>query len=85
MISEQTGNIPRTDFNQVFDFEHQVLRHFSAESHFPNSTEADESGLLEVQRYTQLGHEREAVVMALLAVTASEDRDSQVDVSKGND
>ena len=78
MISSETGNIPRTDFSQVFDFERQVLRDFSSESQMPTSTEVDESGNLEVQRYTQLGHEHEAVVMALLAVNTSEDRDSQV-------
>ncbi len=79
MISSETGNIPRTEFNQAFDFEHQVLRDFSTENQRASSTEVDESGVAaEVCRYTQLNHEREAVVMALLAVTATEDRDTQV-------
>lgn len=77
MISSETGNIPRTEFNQVFDFEHQVLRDFSTER--ASNVEVDEAGVpAEVYRYTQLNHEREAVVMALLAVTATEDRDTQV-------
>ena len=77
MISSETGNVPRVEFNQSYDFEHQVLRDFSTDP-MPSSVELDESGMLEMQRYTQLGHEREAVIMALLAVTASEDKDSQV-------
>lgn len=79
MISSETGNIPRTEFNQVFDFEHQVLRDFSTENQRASSAAVDESGVpAEVYRYTQLNHEREAVVMALLAMTATEDRDTQV-------
>ena len=75
MTSSETGSIPRVDFSQSFDFEHQVLRDFGAASQL---TSDDESSTLEKQRYTQLGHEQEAVAMALIAVTASEDRDSQV-------
>lgn len=79
MISSETGNIPRTEFNQAFDFENQVLRDFSIESQLPNNLETDESGLLaEVQRYTQLNHAHEAVVMALVAVTTTEDKDTKV-------
>ncbi|DBA83892.1 hypothetical protein WJX77_001116 [Trebouxia sp. C0004] len=78
MISSETGNIPRTEFNQVFDFEHQVLQDFPT-SQRASSVEVDEPGVpAEVYRYTQLNHEREAVVMALLAVTATEDRDTKV-------
>lgn len=85
MISSETGNIPRTEFNQAFDFENQVLRDFSAESQPPNNLETDESGLLaEVQRYTQLNHAREAVVMALVAVTTAEDKDTKVNYSLKN-
>lgn len=78
MTSSETGSIPRVDFSQSFDFEHQVLRDFGAASQLTSSAERDESSTLEKQRYTQLGHEQEAVAMALIAVTASEDRDSQV-------
>lgn len=79
MISSETGNIPRTEFNQAFDFEHQVLRDFSTESQRASTVEVDDPAVpAEVYRYTQLNHEREAVVMALLAVTATEDRDTQV-------
>ncbi|DBA74737.1 TPA: hypothetical protein ACH3X2_009398 [Trebouxia sp. C0005] len=79
MISSETGNVPRTEFNQAFDFERQVLRDFSTESQRASSVEVDEPGEpAEVYRYTQLNHEHEAVVMALLAVTATEDRDTQV-------
>ena len=78
MTSSETGSIPRVDFSQNFDFEHHVLRDFAADSQPPSGAERDESSLLELHRYTQLGHEREAVAMALIAVTVSEDRDSQV-------
>ena len=79
MISSETGNIPRTEFNQAFDFELQVLRDFSTESQRASTVEVDDPAVpAEVYRYTQLNHEREAVVMALLAVTATEDRDTQV-------
>lgn len=78
MISSETGNIPRTDYVQAFDFEHQILQDFSTEAETSTSIVVDESAALDVQRYEQLGHEREAVVMALLAVTTTEDRDSQV-------
>lgn len=85
MISSETGNIPRTEFNQAFDFENQVLRDFSVESQLPNNLETDESGLLaEVQRYTQLNHAHEAVVMALIAVTTAEDKDTKVKYSLKN-
>ncbi|KAL0028771.1 hypothetical protein WJX79_006523 [Trebouxia sp. C0005] len=55
MISSETGNVPRTEFNQAFDFERQVLRDFSTESQRASSVEVDEP-----------------------AVTATEDRDTQV-------
>lgn len=78
MTSTETGNIPRTDFSQNFDYEHQVLRDFAVDPQIPNSIEQANSSYLELQRYMQLGHDREAVAMALVAVTASEDKDSEV-------
>ncbi|KAL3138861.1 hypothetical protein ABBQ32_005689 [Trebouxia sp. C0010 RCD-2024] len=78
MTSTETGNIPRTDFSQSFDYEQQVLRDFSVDPQIPSSIEQANSSSLELQRYMQLGHDREAVAMALVAVTASEDKDSEV-------
>ena len=78
MTSSETGNIPRTDFTQNFDYEHQVLRDFDVRPQTPSSVERADSSSLELQRYMQIGHDREAVAMALVAVTASEDKDSQV-------
>lgn len=84
MTSTETGSVPRTEFAHNFDFEHQVLRDFGSNSQVPSSTERDDSSSLELQRYTQLGHEREAVAMALVAVSASEDRDAEVSVKVCN-
>lgn len=78
MTSTETGNIPRTDFSQNFDYEHQVLRDFAVDPQTPSSIERTDSSSLELQRYMQLGHDREAVAMALVAVTVSEDKDSEV-------
>lgn len=78
MTSTETGNIPRTDFSQNYDYERQVLRDFAVEPQTPSSIERADSDSLELQRYLQLGHDREAVAMALVAVTTSEDKNSQV-------
>lgn len=78
MTSTETGNIPRTDFSQNFDYEHQILRDFAVKPRIQSSIERVDSSSLEVQRYMQLGHDREAVAMALVAVTTSDDKDMQV-------
>ena len=85
MTSTETGNIPRTEFSQNFDFEHQVLRDFAVDPQIPSSIERANSSSLELQRYMQLGHDREAVAMALVAVTASEDKDSEVSSGRTGD
>lgn len=78
MTSTETGNIPRIDFSQKFEYEHQVLRDVAEEPQTPSSIERADSSSLELQRYMQLGHDREAVAMALVAVITTEDKDTQV-------
>lgn len=78
MTSTETGSITRTDFSQNFDYEHQILRDFAVEPQIQSSIERADSSSLEVHRYMQLGHDREAVAMALVAVTRSDDKDVQV-------
>ena len=78
MTSTETGNIPRTEFSQNYEYEHQVLRDFAVEPQTPSRIERADSSSLELHRYMQLGHDWEAVAMALVAVTTSEDKDSQV-------
>ena len=78
MVSAQLGNIPRTDFAQSYDFEHQVLRDYPLDSQLPSAEGDTDTATAEIQRYTQLGHEREAVIMALVAVQTVVDKDTQV-------
>lgn len=78
MVSAQLGNIPRTEYTQSFDFEHQVLRDYPLNSQLPSAENDTDTADADVQRYMQLGHTREAVMMALIAVQGTVDRDTQV-------
>lgn len=78
MVSAQLGNIPRTEFAQSFEFEHQVLRDYPLDSQLPSAEGDPDSVAADIHRYTQLGHNREAVTMALTAVQQTVDRDTQV-------
>lgn len=78
MVSAQLGNIPRTEFAQSFDFEHQVLRDYPSNSQVPSAESETDTAAADIQRYTQLGHSRDAVIMALVAVQSIVDRDTQV-------
>lgn len=78
MVSAQLGNIPRTEYAQSFDFEHQVLQNYPLHSQLPSAECETDTAAADIQRYTQLGHSREAVIMALVAVQQTVDRDTQV-------
>lgn len=78
MLSTHLGNIPRTEHSQSFEYEHQVLRDYPLNSQAPSADSIPHTTAADVQRYTQMGHSREAVAMALVAVQGTEDRDTQV-------